>query len=133
VLFWVLTSLGFTVTHIDGTVVSPVEGKAEVKQESMFCFTLQQSLLLLCPYQTQTAKVCLSDNVAANTMQTGVLSPTDDLIVERLCGLPDELWVGQKAVSVPLTNWTQEPVILEKGTVVGRLEEASLIDGQDSL
>ena len=59
-----------------------------------------------------------------------VLSPTDDLMKERLCDFPDELWNGKKAFSLPLTNWTQEPVVLEKGTVVGRLEEVSLVEEQ---
>ena len=68
-----LTSLGFTVTHIDGTVVSPVESKAEAEQESMFCVTLQQSLRLD-PYQTRSTDVSLSDEVTTNTMQTCVVS-----------------------------------------------------------
>jgi len=29
---------------------------------------------------------------------------------------------------VPLTNWSQEPVVLQKNTVVGKIEEASLVD-----
>ena len=56
----------------------------------MFCVTLQQSLRLG-PYQTQTTDVSLSDEVTTNTMQTGVLSPSDDLMKERLCDFPDEL------------------------------------------
>ena len=40
---------------------------------------------------------------------------------------------GKKAFSVPLTNWTREPVVLEKGIVVGRLEEVSLVEEQDPL
>jgi len=37
----VLTSLGFIVSHVDGTIVSPVDRKI---QESLFCVTLQKSL-----------------------------------------------------------------------------------------
>jgi len=42
--------------------------------------------------------------VTANAMQTGVLFPMDDLMMERLCDFPDELWTGEKAFSVSLTN-----------------------------
>jgi len=66
-------------------------------------------------------------------MQTDVLSPTDDLIMEKLCDFPDELWVGKRTFSVLFTNWSQEPVVLQKNTVVGKIEEASLVDGQDLL
>ena len=52
-----------------GTLVSPVNSKAETKQESMFCVTLQQTLQLGTSY-----------NVTANTIQTGVLSLTNDLM-----------------------------------------------------
>jgi len=53
--------------------------------------------------------------------------------MEKLCDFPDELWVGKRTFSVPLTNWSQEPVVLQKNTVVGKIEEASLVDGQDPL
>jgi len=62
-----------------------------------------------------------------------VLSPSENLVKERLCDFPNRLWDGSTTLNVPLTNWTQDPVVIEKGTVVGRLEEASLADGQDSL
>ena len=127
-----LTSLGFSVTHIDGTVVSPVESGPEANQEKLFCVSLQQSLRLG-PYQTRTTKVRLSADVTISTMQTGMLSPSEELVREKLCDFPDELWDGNKVFSVPLTNWTQEPVVLEKGTIVERTEEVSLIDGQDSV
>jgi len=39
-----LTSLGFIMSHVDGTIVSPVDSKVEAKQESLFCVTLQKSL-----------------------------------------------------------------------------------------
>ena len=68
-----LTSLGFTVTYIDGAVVSPEERKVdnEANQESVFCVTLQQSSRLG-PYQTRITEVNLSDDVTANTIQIDV-------------------------------------------------------------
>jgi len=120
------------VSHVDGTVVSPVDNKIEAKQESLFCVALQKSLRLgQC--QTQIVEVYLSDSVTADTMQTGVLSPTDDLIMEKLCDFPDELWIGKRTFSVPLTNWSQEPVVLQKNTAFGKIEKARLVDGQDLL
>ena len=52
---------------------------------------------------------------------------------ERLCGFLDRLWDGNTTLNVLMTNWAHDPVVIEKGTFVGRLEEASLVDGQDSL
>jgi len=71
------------------------------------------------PIPTRTMNVSLSDDVTINTTQTGMLSPSEELVREKLCDFPDELWDGKEAFSVPLTNWTQEPVVLKKGTIVG--------------
>jgi len=120
------TSLGFAVTHIDGRVVSPVES---VTQEPMFCVTLQQSLRLG-PYQIRTKNVVVSESVSTNITQTGVLSPSKNLVKEKLYDFSDRLWDGSTTLNLPLTNWTQDSVVIEKRTVVGRPEEASLVDGK---
>ena len=65
------------------------------------CITLQQ-LLRLDPYQTQgvNVHVSLSDDVITNTRQIGLLSPSEELVQERLCGFLDELWDGKETYSV---------------------------------
>ena len=52
-----LTSLGFTVTHIDGTIVSQVESITETDQEPTFCVTRSTTVIMTWPISNKSRRI----------------------------------------------------------------------------
>jgi len=48
-------------------------------------------------------------------------------MAELQCDFADELWTGEQSFSVPVTNWSGQPVMSKRGTVVGTLESVSQV------
>ena len=54
------------------------------------------------------------------------------MIVDQ-CDFADGICNSQELSRVPLMNWETQPLVYRKGTVVGHLEQASLVDHDDSI
>ena len=49
----------------------------------------------------------------------GLVTPSEEPMAEQQCDFADELWTGEQSFSIPVTNWSGQPVMIKRGTVVG--------------
>ena len=50
-----------------------------------------------------------------------------------MCDFMEEMWVGETVPTLSLTNWGHFPLVIEKDTVIGMVEKASLVTQDDPL
>ena len=67
-----------------------------------------------------------------NTSQVGLMSPHSKL-ASQCCDFMEELWYGEKSLRVLITNWTTEPILIERDQVVGEIEEVSVVNRDDPI
>ena len=80
------------------------------------------------PQQTCSVKVKVSNDEP--TESVGIIK---NVLAAHQCDILDGFWTGDSECYVPMTNWETRPVQLEKGSVVGNIEEVDLIASHDSL
>ena len=89
--------------------------------------------LYLGPQQSKLVKVRVSGDHKVNQGQVHVVEPHEGMLAERMCDFTEELWVDKPSPTLTLTNWGNCPVVIEKDTVIGTIEEVSLITKDDPL
>ena len=90
------------------------------------------SNLYLGPQQTKVASVHVKGVQPQNTSQVGLLSPHSKL-ASQCCDFIEELWYGEESLKVLITNWTTEPILIERDQVVGEIEEVSVVNRDDPI
>ena len=83
--------------------------------------------------QAKLARVKVNGNPKAIQGEVLVVTLHEGILAEKLCDFMVELWVGGTTPTLSLTNWGHFPVIIEKDTVIGMVEEASLVTQDDPL
>ena len=125
-------SLGFVVSHSNGTVIEPTGG---VKRESVarvFRIVLTKDLHVGL-FQTRPIPVSVDGDPSAEMgdVVRGIVPPSEERMAELQCDFVDELWTGEQSFSLPVTNWSGQPVMIKKGTSVGTLEYVSQVGQED--
>jgi len=126
-----LISLGFVVAHANGTVIEPTGDMKRGSVTRVYQVVLTKDLHVG-PFQTRPTPVCV-DGDPGTTMGRGLVSPREQPMAELQCDFTDELWTGEQSLSLSVTNWSGQPVLIKKGTAVGTLEPVSQISREDPL
>ena len=110
-------SLGFIVSHCDGTVIEPTDSTTTKGSGEgvVFQISLQRDVRLG-PLQTQTAQI----RVPGQSISIGLVCPHEPTMAPRECDFIKSLWNGEH---IPITNWSKESLTLKKGTQVGESQE----------
>jgi len=131
-----LEALGFQITLANGAAIesslSARHADSSTKEEvqpSILHITLLKELHLG-PLETRLARAKLDQMGRDTEKLVGVLGPTDNLAAHR-CDFVEELWTGAAEVKVPISNWSNTPVVIPMGQVVGEIEEVSVIGQSD--
>ena len=61
----------------------------------------------------------------------GVVTPCEGLLAEKMCDIVEELWVDEPVPTLTVRNWGNCPIVIEKGTVIGTIEDVSLVAKDD--
>ena len=59
--------------------------------------------------------------------------PDENMVINEECDFADGICNYQKLSKVPLMNWGLQPRVFRKGTVVGYLQQASVVGHDDSV
>jgi len=62
-----------------------------------------------------------------------IVVPKKEELASKECDFAEGLWLGQQKFQVPVTNWGNQPLVLEQGSVIGYIEEVDLIDKDDTI
>ena len=98
--------------------------KTVEKQPSQVKLVLEKELHLGAQ-QSKLAKTRMLGDHQTVQGQVGIITPQQGMLVERMCDFTEELWVDELSLTSLLTNWGNCPVVIEKDTVVGVIEERS--------
>ena len=105
---------------------------SDADTEGTLLKVLLASNLYLGPQQTKVASVQVKGVQPQNTSQVGLLSPHSKL-ASQCCDFIEELWYGEESLKVLITNWTTEPILIERDQVVGEIEEVSVVNRDDPI
>ena len=91
--------------------------------------------LRLGPQQTRVARMELlstsdDDDV---TNQVGIVTPDEFVLAHDHCNFMEGYWTGESMLNIPLTNWGAEPVVFDKGTIVGSVDTVSVVHMYDDI
>ena len=127
-----LESFGFQITHPGGGIVQPVKvgTGAEVNNTrpsgSTKVHMILDKKLQLGPFQCKVANVRISKGTSVSM---GMLKPHSNL-AEKQCDFAEQLWEERPTGGLAIRNWGGEPLTIESGTIIGNIEEVSVV-GQD--
>jgi len=54
------------------------------------------------------------------------MTPNAEVLAANQCDFQEELWNGQKGVTISLTNWGNMPVLVKKQSQVSKIDHAEL-------
>ena len=80
-----------------------------------------------------TSATCSVKVKVSNDEPTELVGIIKKVLAAHQCDILDGFCTGDSECYVPMTNWGTRPVQLEKGSVVGNIEEVDLIASHDSL
>ena len=80
--------------------------------------------LKLGPFQCKVANLRVSEGTSVSA---GMLKPHSNL-KEKQCDFPKQLWEERPTGGLAIRNWGGEPHTIEPGTIIGKLEEVSVVD-----
>ena len=124
-----LESFGFQIIHPDGGVVEPVMvgTEAEVRETqpsgSTAVHMILDKRLQLGPFQCKVADVRVREGTS---VPLGMLIPHSTLS-ERQCDFAEQLWEEKPIGGLSIRNWGGEPRTIEPGTIIGDIEEVSVV------
>ena len=56
-----------------------------------------------------------------------MIVPNENMIIDEQCDFADEICNCEELSKVPIMNWGTQPQVFKKGTIVGYIEQASLV------
>ena len=56
-----------------------------------------------------------------------MIVPNENMIIDEQCDFADEICSCEELSKVPIMNWGTQPQVFKKGTIVGYIEQASLV------
>ena len=123
-------SPGVTTTTIPDSTSNTNNQASDADTEGTLLKVLLASNLYLGLQQTKVASVQVKGVQPQNTSQVGLLRPHNKL-ASQCCDFMEELWYGEESLKVLITNWTTEPILIERDQVVGEIEEVSVVNRDD--
>jgi len=90
--------------------------------------------LHLASQQTRVATVQLIEAYPKEWNATGpigVVTPIEPIWTEKQCDFIEGYWTGESSFNIPFTNWRAEPIVLQKGSIVGRVDKVTFVDKGD--
>ena len=91
----------------------------------------QSRLTVKSTYKPIADVVHSSTSTGPNSLQ--IIVPNENIMCEAQCDFADGICGSQTLCRIPLVNWGTQPQVFKKGTVIGQLEEASLVEHGDPL
>ena len=122
-----LVEFGFQLVHTDGRVVSPATADPKQPVVTAAAQVVLAYTMHLAPGQTKLAKVNLVSGKNINLNGLKLISPKEGVLAERTCDFAEELWGCESLPDLPVTNWGDNTVELERGTMVGDVEDVALV------
>ena len=85
------------------------------------------------PQQTKLARVKVVEEQKADPGFVGVATPREGMLAEKMCDFVEELWIEEPTciTTVRLRNWGHCSVVIAADTMIGTVEEASLVTQDD--
>ena len=80
---------------------------------------------------TSSCLTSLQDTVNPNCLS--VIVPTENMVINEQCDFVNGICNCEELSKVPLVNWGTQPQVFKKGTVIGYVEQASIVDHGDSI
>ena len=81
--------------------------------------------------QTKLVRVKVAGEHKADPGFVGVATPQEGILAEKMCDFVEELWIEGPLTTVTFRNWGNYPVVIAEDTVIGTVEEASLVTQDD--
>ena len=91
----------------------------------------QSRLTVKSTYKPIADVVHYSTSLNPNSLQ--IIVPDENIMSEAQCDFADGICGSQTLCRITLINWGTQPQVFKKGTVIGQLEEASLVEHGDPL
>ena len=104
---------------------------ATMPEECTELVPAQSQLTVKSTYKPIADVVHSSTSSDPNSLQ--IIVPDDNIMSEAQCDFADGICGSQTLCRIPLINWGTQPQVFKRGTVIGQLEEASLVEHDDPL
>ena len=132
-----LETLGFRITNPNGEMVSPIGKRCqsaevqavELEDADAKVHVVLDQQLRLGPFQSKIVKA--STNTSSDLDICIKMVTPNDKLASIQCDFTDEVWEKKSTGELQVTNWSGEPLNIEQGTVIGNVEEVSVVDASD--
>ena len=129
-----LETLGFRITNPNGELVSPAGKRCqsaevqavEPEDADAKVHVVLDKQLRLGPFQSKIVKA--STNTSSDLDICIKMFTPNDKLASVQCDFADEVWEKKSTGELQVTNWSGEPLNIEQGTVIGDVEEVSVVD-----
>ena len=100
--------------------------------------TIPEECTELVPAQSRltvksTYKPIVHYSTSSDPNNLQIIVPDENIMSEAQCEFADGICGSKTLCRIPLINWGTQPQVFKKGTVIGQLEEARLVEHGDSL
>ena len=126
-----LIGYGFEVAYPNGIPIQS-SGKSQTSEYNVLHVMLTQGVHLK-PGHTKWVRATVNtsgNGLPLDVTSHGILVPSEDVCQSR-CDFQEGFWNGELNVTVPLTNWGNEPIFTKKHFHVGKIEQVDLVTRED--
>ena len=109
----------------------PGENTDKCKSSHVRLYIVVEKELRVGPQQTKLVRVKVVGEHKADPAFVGVATPQEGILAEKMCDFVEELWIEGPLTTVTFRKWGNYPVVIAKDTVIGTVEEASLVTQDD--